>query len=544
MTRNRWRLFSPTSKELRTAFRTIRADLGVPARFPRDVLNQAEDVAQRVPGPEYEDRRDIEFVTIDPPSSMDLDQAVHIERHGDGYRVHYAIADLGFFVDPDSPLDQEVNKRGLTVYGPDQRTALHPPTLSEGAASLLPNKDRPAALWTIDLDATGEIKKACVRRALVRSRAKMNYEEVQRFLDNGTANQSLSLLKEVGLLRQKVERERGGVSLEVPEQEVEEDIDGDFSLLFRKNLPVEGWNAQISLLTGIAAAQIMKKAGIGILRTLPPAAPIDIKRLRATARALGIYWPKSVPYAELLRNLDSGNPKHAAFMNQATTLFRGAGYLAFDKSSGNSSMHEQNHTVVEQNNPTAQQPVPSDQQTASSEQQTSATNTLAQTERQNAAPQPKVNRHHAAIAAEYAHVTAPLRRLVDRYGTEICLAYCARKPIPQWVLDKLPVLPEEMSAANRQANALERRCANVVEASLLRDRIGEVFNGVVVDRDERPGKANMRGEVMISSPAVLARIDGEVLELGEPVKARLIAASVADGKVLFESLDHPPVAPA
>jgi len=492
MPRSRWLPLSESSTQVRASFDALRDELGIPAEFPPEVLAEAAAAAKRVPGPEYVDRRDIEFVTIDPASSLDLDQAVYIERRGSGYRVYYAIADLGFFVDPGSALDAEVNRRGMTVYGPDQRTALHPPVLSEGAASLLPGQDRPAALWTIDLDAAGEIVNASVRRSLVRSRAKLSYDDAQRMIDDGSASESLKLLKEVGMLRQAIEEKRGGVSLDVPEQEVEEDIDGDFNLLFRRTLPVEGWNAQISLLTGLAAAHMMRKKKVGILRTLPPADPRDVKRLRAAARALDIGWPKGLSYADLLRQLDSSNPRHAAFMSEATKLFRGAGYLSFDAAAGRGI-------------------------------------------------EPGTNSRHSAIAADYAHVTAPLRRLVDRYGTEVCLAQSAGQEVPEWVRERLASLPEQMADSGRIAAKFERKCADVVEASLLADRVGEVFDGVVVEVDARPGKANQRGEVMLADPAILARVDGEELILGEPIRVRLVTASVPEAKVQFESVDHPPV---
>jgi exoribonuclease R len=525
MVRNRWRPYSPTSTEVRKSFEAARAEAGIQAAFPPEALAEAEEAAKRVPGPEYQDRRDIEFVTIDPASSLDLDQAVEIERRNPaGYRVHYAIADLGFFVDPGSALDAEVNRRGMTVYGPDQRIPLHPPVLSEGAASLLPDQDRPAALWTIDLDAAGEITNASVKRALVRSRAKLSYEDVQKQLDDGSASESLQLLREVGLKRQEIERKRGGVSMEVPEQEVEEDIDGDFNLTFRKTLPVEGWNAQISLLTGIAAAHMMRKKHIGILRTLPPADPRDIKRLRATARALGINWPKTLSYSELLRGLNSDNPKHAAFMNAATTLFRGAGYEAFDNEAPTAQIDDaigmplDADGQVEQDKPTG----PPGNQHAAGHRSAG---------------------FHSAIAAQYSHVTAPLRRLVDRYGTEICLAQSAGRSVPDWVRAQLPVLPEEMATTGRVANKLERRGADVVEAALMQDRIGEVFDGVVVDLDYPRGKPSnaeqnklQRGQVMISDPAILAKITGEHLELGEPVKAKLVSASIPEARVLFEAV--------
>jgi len=540
MEQTRWGQLSAASQDVRHAIADVRTELGIPETYPPEVLAQAADAAQRMPNPkDYVDRRDIEFVTIDPASSLDLDQAVHIERRyhegrAVGYRVHYAIADLGFFVDPDSPLDEEVNERGLTAYGPDQRFGLHPPALSEDAASLLPDQNRPSALWTIDLNNKGKIVKAAVRRSIVRSRGKLSYDQVQNFLDHGDtaagagdttpipdgAHESLKLLKEVGLLRQNIERKRGGVSLEVPDQEIEEDVDGDFNLLYRKTLPVEGWNAQISLLTGMAAAKMMSDEGVGVLRTLPPASAMDLRRLRATAKALKLDWPKKMPYAEFLRSLDSSNPKASAFMSRATTLFKGAGYLAFDHQ-GNMNREE----AAEVNDEGGAGLGDPDHLTIAA----SSGSTL------------NTERRHSAIAAEYAHVTAPLRRLVDRYGTEICLAHTAGTPVPQWVLNRLPALPAEMAAAYRTSHKYERKCADVVEASLLQNRIGEVFDGVMVDVQKRgPDKPIVRGDVMLADPAVIARIDSPdglvPLELGEPVKAKLVEVSVPDGKARFEAV--------
>jgi exoribonuclease R len=125
----------------RTSLQAIRRELEVPADFPPAVVEAAVAAASNPRLPEL-DRTEIEFVTIDPPDSMDLDQALHIERNGDGYTVYYAIADVAAFVQPGDPIDVEARKRGETLYAPDKRTPLHPPELSEGAASTRPAKGR------------------------------------------------------------------------------------------------------------------------------------------------------------------------------------------------------------------------------------------------------------------------------------------------------------------------------------------------------------------------------------------------------------------
>ncbi|GAB3158937.1 RNB domain-containing ribonuclease [Myceligenerans halotolerans] len=491
------RLAPATPDHVVGALAALRAEIGLPPMFPADVLEESRSVAERdvAPDPDgsrtgvaRQDRRDIELVTIDPPGSLDLDQAVHVTQSGDGYIVRYAIADLGFAVEPDGALDAEVHRRGLTVYGPDTNTPLHPKLLSEGAVSLLPDEDRPAALWTIGLDSRGEITSATVVRAVVRNRERLTYAEVQAALDDGTASESLQLLADVGRLRQDLERERGGVSLDVPEQEVERVEDGSFSLEFRRNLPVEGWNAQISLLTGMAAATMMREAGVGVLRTLPEADERDIARLRRTARALEIDWPGDMPYADLIPALESRVPQHAAFLNEATTLFRGAGYVAFGH------LQEDGSGTV---------PVPAD------------------------------TRHHA-LAADYAHVTAPLRRLVDRYTTEICLALAADEPVPDWVLSALGALPGEMAAAGHRAAQFERAVVEILEATLLEGRVGEEFDGVVVDIDDD----GERGTIVLAEPAVRAMVSGPDLPLGERVRVRLALADIDAHEVEFVLVVH------
>ncbi len=479
--------------------------MSIPLAFPEDVLAEAEHVADAAPpdAPHADaapaDARteptrtapaptpppatpllpvlDVGFVTIDPPGSMDLDQAVHIERTPDGYLVRYAIADVAHFVAPGSAIDREAGTRGMTLYAPDGRTPLHPPVLSEGAASLLPGVDRPAAVWQIALDDRGEIADVDVRRARVRSTARFTYDEVQTAVDDGTAADLLLLLREVGELRQLLERERGGVSLNVPEQNVTLHDDGSYGLEFRSVLPAEGWNAQISLLTGIAAARVMREGGTGIFRTLPASDPRDVERLRRTARALDIAWPAEQPYGELLAQLDSSVPQHAAFFNEATSLFRGAGYLTFHGD------------------------VPDDAE-------------------------------HAAIASEYAHVTAPLRRLVDRYGTEICLALCADEPVPAWVRDAFEVLPKAMSRAGQRASAFERASVDIVEAALLTGAVGELFEGVIVDLDSRDPH---KGVVVVDEPAVRGSVvsGGGPLPLGESVAVRVAEVSIEDRVVRF-----------
>lgn len=454
-------------------FDAIRAEQEVPDEFPADVLAEAERVAAQPLSQPERDESDLPFVTIDPPGSMDLDQAMHLSREGDGYRVRYAIAHLESFVEPGGAIDAEARRRGQTIYAPDERTPLHPPVLSEGAASLLPEEVRPAYVWDIRLDATGAHTSAELYPALVRSAERLEYTAVQAAVDAGTDDERLVLLKEIGELRIALEQERGGASLPMPDQQVEE-VDGGFRLHLRPLVPAEDWNAQISLLTGIVAAEMMLGAGVGILRTMPGPEERDVQQLRRIARALGVEWAEGTDHGTFLRSLDGTDPKHLALIHESTVLFRGAGYTAFDG---------EPPEVVEQ----------------------------------------------AAIAAPYAHVTAPLRRLVDRFGLALCAAVSAGAEVPGWVREALPLLPELMEASDRRAGAVERATTDAVEAATLADRVGQSFDAVVVDVPEGDdGKG--RVQIQLVDPPVLAKASGAA-ELGAEVTVRLESVDLAKGRV-------------
>jgi VacB/RNase II family 3'-5' exoribonuclease len=473
---NRRVKLSPTAEELVAGFARIRNEMQLPTEFPLEAETEARDVEHTpLDISAYADARAIEFITIDPEGSVDLDQAFHAEHKGTTYVLHYAIADVAAFVNPGSALDREARRRGQTLYCPDERIRLYPPNVSEGVGSLLPQQERPAVLWTFHLDGAGRRTSVDVRRALVRSSQQLTYEAAQEAIDGGNTAPSLALLKEIGQLRQQLEKERGAISLEVPEQEVLKK-DSSFRLSYRSPLPVEGWNAQISLLTGMTAADIMLRGGVGLLRTMPPPEETTITKLRHSAAALGVPWSVSTRYSDFIRALNPGRPAHAALLTLTTQLFRGVTYVVISRET------------------------------------------------------PHDTQHHA-IGAAYAHVTAPLRRMADRFANEVVLSLASDKKPPEWCLHALSHLPNEMKEADRRADELERRIIDFVEAAIMADRCGEVFDGVVVELHKRGGTVQVR------EPAVLALCDGRDLKLGSTVRVRLLEADPSMGRIKFQVED-------
>jgi exoribonuclease R len=460
-----------TAAPFPAALGRIRDEFHVPAEFPAEVAAEASEVARRgplsPPGSEQltrADRRGIEFLTIDPPGTLDLDQAFWAEARGEGFRVYYAIADVAAFVAPGGALDTESFARGVTLYLPDGRAPMLPNTIGQDCASLLPDKERPALMWTFELDASGVCTSAHLERATVRSRAALDYPSVQQQLDAGTADEPLQLLRRIGELRVTLEAERGGVSLNLPTQEVTATGDG-FTLAYEAPLAVERWNAQISLLAGMEAARLMIETGVGIVRTVPPPRTEQVQRLQRSAAALGVAWPDGARWSDVVRGLDRATPPDAAFLVQAAHLLRGAGYAKLD-----------------------------------------ATNTA----------DPSAVPLHAGVAAPYAHVTAPLRRLADRYANEIVLTHCAHREPPAWAVEALDRLVEAMETATRRAADIEHAVVDASECAILASHVGESFEGVVVDTNER-GVI-----VQLTQPAVVASV-AEQLRLGDRVTVVLDA---------------------
>jgi exoribonuclease R len=451
-------------------FGQLRRELKLPDGYPQAAQDEAERAAAHRPAPAT-DHTGIAFVTIDPPTSLDLDQAMCLlRRPGGGYRVHYAIADVAAWVAPGGTLEQETWRRGQTVYLPDGKVPLHPPVLSEAAASLLPDQDRPAVVWTIDLDSSGATVAVAVERALVRSRAKLSYDEVQSDVDAGTAAEPIALLPEIGKLLVERGLARGAISLPTLEQEVEPVPGGGWQLRLRAQPPIEEYNAQISLLTGVSAAKIMLDGRVGLLRTMPAPRPEAVAKLKAAAPALGVAWPDGASVGTVIATLDPSDPGAAAFLDQAAELMRGAGYTPFDGD-------------------------------------------------------PPADPGHGAVAAPYAHVTAPLRRLADRYATEVCLALHAGGEVPGWAREALPRLPETMRRTDQVAGAAERGAVDLVEAVLLAGRVGEPFDAVVLDIEP--------AVVAVDDPPVRGKCDGDGLAPGTRVRVRLAEADPHRRKILF-----------
>jgi len=454
--------------ELQRGFDQIRAENNVPVDFPADVVAAAARAAQQ---PAVDDghveRTDLPFVTLDPQSSRDLDQAFVIESGGGAELIlRYAIADVGWFVKPADPLDVEAFRRGVTTYLPDLRSALYPPVLSERAASLLPDGPRPAVIFVVRVAADGAVALDGVERAIIRSRAKLSYE-------TASAADLPAAFDDLAARITSAEDRRGASRVEVPEQVVEPDDNGGFRISFRPRLSNEDANAAMSLATNLAVADLLFANRTGLFRVMAEPDERSVRRLRFTAKALGLEWPDAMPLGRFQRSLTPNVATHAAFLMAVRRAGGGAGYAPFTDG---------------------------------------------------------IVPWHAAMAATYCHATAPLRRLADRYVIEAALAIANGHPVPDAVQAAFATLPAAMEKADARSARVERAVLDLVEAVTLKGCEGRTYEAVVTDVDDRGAR------IQIAEPAVVARVNAHRVEPGDELAVRLVSADPAKRTVTFERI--------
>jgi VacB/RNase II family 3'-5' exoribonuclease len=444
----------------------IRRDNDVPEAFSPEVLEAAEHAARR-PLDDRRDLTDLPVVTLDPAGSTDLDQAFTLERAGSDLLLHYAIADVAWFVRPGDPVDLESWRRGVTLYLPDAKAALHPPVLAEDVASLLPSGPRPAVVFTVRVADDGAVRLDRAEKAIVRSRAKLAYDSV-------TPDELPEDFAEFARRIAAAEEARGSGRVEFPEQEVHAVGDGRYSLSYRPRLTSEDHNAAMSLATNMAVADALLAAGTGLFRVMAEPDERRINRLRHTATALGLDWPSHQPLSTFERTLTTTDPRAAAFL------------LAMRRASGGASY----------------------------------------------APHvPGVVPWHAAMAATYAHATAPLRRLGDRYVVEAAVAVASGREVPAFVTEAFDRLPTVMREAEARANRIDRDVVDLVETVVLHGREGDLFEAVVTDVDDRGAR------IQLCDPAVVARVSANDVVPGDDVRVRLVSSDPVSRRLQFERVN-------
>jgi exoribonuclease R len=451
------------AQALSTGLAKIRTEFHVPDGFPPEVAAAAQAAARRMPG-QHVDRTAMPFVTLDPASSTDLDQAFSIDASGGDLLLHYAIADVAWFVEDGDAIDLEAWNRGETFYLPDGKAGLYPPLLAEAAASLLPDGPRPAVIFTIRIAGDGAVKLDSAERAIIQSRAKLAYDSVK-------ASDVPAGFAELARRMAMNEERRGASRVDPPEQEVERLADGTFRLSFRPLLQSEQDNAALSLAANMAIADAMLVHKTGLFRVMSGPDVSKVQRLRNAAQALGLSWPASTSLRDYQRTLDPADPRQAALMLEIRRAGNGASYQPYQEG---------------------------------------------------------VVPWHEAMAATYAHATAPLRRLADRYVVRCALAIANGQPVPQAVTDAFARLPKVMGRADARASQISHAAIDLAEAVMLKDHEGETFKAVVTDIVDHGVR------VQLADMPVVANVKASGLRQGDSLALKLVSADPDQRSIVFE----------
>ena len=411
--------------ELADGLAAIEKQYRLPLDFPAPVLNAAASAVVSTADASTDadsdriEATDVPYVTLDPATSTDLDQAFYLSQDGGEIVLSYALADLTQFVPPGGLVEVEAWQRGVTIYG-FRKVPLYPQVISQHGASLLPDGPRPAVQVNVGINASGDLRLRSVQRVVCASRAKLAYTTVD--------------LKAIPYLEQFAQRmwlnesQRGSVRFEFPQQEVvaDEAAPGGVRLELRSPAYSEIVNSSLSLAVNMVLGELMMKAKVGLFRVMDEPETRAIERLRREAHALRIPWARDESIKDVQRRLDPTNLIHQRFLLTVRRAGGRAGYEVYS---------------------------------------------------------PRKIPWHAAIGATYVHATAPMRRLADRYVLDLACLLAKNETIPAELIAKLDALPQVMAACDGKARAVERAVIDLVEAVALQDRIGEVLEAEVVDAE-------------------------------------------------------------
>jgi ribonuclease R len=463
------------------------------------------------------DLRDLPLVTIDGPDARDFDDAVFAEADPDpanagGWHMVVAIADVAHYVRPRDALDQEARRRANSVYFPDRVLPMLPEALSNGLCSLRPGEDRACVAVHLWHDRRGRKLRHRFLRALMRSRARLTYGQVQAAVDGATDHTTAPLLETAirplhgaYAALAKARRRRGTLDLDLPEAEVQLGPDGrPTAIVTRPRLDSHRLIEEFMIAANVAAAETLDQAGMpGMYRIHDAPDPIKLEAL-----------------AQLLQSLGMG---------------RGPGTLARPVDLARLLEQLKEHELS---------PIVSQ---------------LVLRAQSQAAYAPRNIGHFGLNLGHYAHFTSPIRRYADLivHRALIRALGLGEGGLEESVtIDELQTLGGHLSRSERRAMEAERNALSRFVALLLAERIGSAFAGAItgvqkfgvfarLDETLAEGLVPARTleEPFTYEPArqvLVGRFSGTALALGDRVQVELTEVDVLTGQLTFRLLGHTP----
>ena len=470
----------------------------LPTQFDADTLQAAEDIAGPAELLPREDMRDKPFVTIDGADARDYDDAVLVERRGPGFRLYVAIADVSAHVRPGDALDRSARERGTSVYFPGRVIPMLPHRLADDLCSLRPLEDRAALVCEMKISMRGQLKGFRFFPALIRSQARLIYEEVAQALDgdmpdtwNRGIRRNLRNLAKLHGKRMADREARGALDFVSRELQVQLDDEGQVSGLRTPPRTVaHRIIEECMILANVAAARALRGAGQPFLARIhePPSAD-KLAALHAYAGGVGLS----------LGGGEQPEPRHyAALLARAVD-------------------HPQADSI-----------------------QLAVLQSL-----QQAVYAPSDAGHFGLALTDYAHFTSPIRRYPDLLVHRALYAMIGgpKTPKENWV-----ELGGQCSMLERRADKAAWGVIEALKCDYLADKVGEVLPGRIGGVTEFGLFVELEGYgisglLHISdlgndyfvyesdSQRLRGRRGGQTFELGQELKVRIAAVHPAQRKI-------------
>jgi ribonuclease R len=418
---------------------TLIKDYGLPLSFPEEVQYEVEEQDKKIGKKELLDRIDFRnknCFTIDPSDAKDHDDAVSLERKADGnYLLGVHIAEVSYYVKENSALDREALKRGNSIYLVDRVIPMLPEKLSNDLCSLKPHRNRLTFSCLLELDPDGELVKYQIVESVIRSKAKLDYDEVQRFFDSGESTARLKGLEDDLLEMKKLSQrllekriEKGSLDFDLPEAKVVLGKDGKVQEIFEvARLESHRLIEEFMLLANQTVARHVSRLGMPLL-----------------------YRVHEEPDTE----------KMQAFSDFVATL----GY-SFKFSGKIRPKKIQRFLKSVEGKPEEE-----------------LINELLLRSLKKACYQPENIGHFGLAFAHYTHFTSPIRRypdlLVHRLLKEIEKGKYTFERQNQ-LLHRLPRIGEITSETERMADEVERESIRIKQIEYMGDKLGEEYEGLI-----------------------------------------------------------------
>ncbi|MBR3159432.1 MAG: ribonuclease R [Atopobiaceae bacterium] len=431
-----------TSADLDLGVEGIIASHGLSTEFGSEVLAEAEKVVVRVgdelrSDPRRKDLREVTCVTIDPADARDFDDAVGAREVSGGYELDVHIADVTHYLPWGCAMDREAQRRACSTYLVDRVLPMLPERLCNDVCSLRPNEDRLAMTVRMRLDKRGEVLSFEACPSAIRSQARLSYDEVDRWLEDGMPPvdsdelcTTLSLLDRIAQLRLDVRARRGAIDFETTESKVHLDDAGrPTEITLRRRTRATSLVEEAMLLANECVAKMLAERDLAAAyRVHERPAPEDLKSCVPVLRELDLL--REVGEERLV----AGDP-FALQEVLATAHGTGGEFL---------------------------------------------TNALLLRAQKRAIYLPHNEGHYALGARAYCHFTSPIRRYPDVLVHRALKRLLAGLP-PQGELEAaLPQLCRTCSDRERVADAAARESQQLKIAQYYAERIGERYGGVVV----------------------------------------------------------------